>query len=876
MVLRCYSRRHLVPATRALQRQLSTVGPAAAAYTPALAAQARSTDAASTSHSSTSAAQHQPHESWSFFFPDHLPWTQRQPSSARARHPLVKKLISEIYSTSREPAANRVWKAYMDLKESYDSDAAGTSSAASTSLLTQLEPVHLQHLLRAIDPSVARTRKLSRAESKRRQTMQQQQSLLASGNSPSKILLVEPHSSRHSGKIFDAQHSVREYMRRVRIIFRDMRLHSSIAPTTSSTVDALPSLADYNHVLSRLASGGHIGPMSDIWNDINGVSPKAGSKGLHPNLYTYRELMVGLSRHATEQIERVQKGEASKTLNYSGKKKQLEKSARAAAAGMAKFGQVLAPSARAAAILAALRTMALFKDMKDHAVTPDQITLDFAARTLRLAGHIDGLHLLMQQAYGIDLASPDSADATQMQQVGVSPTTHTLNTILMALGEQASVPEMVAAFETLAKPLPLNSARTDAASSGEGVFSTNWKDIFNSMRNRDAEVAQQGTNPHKVSVPDVFVYTYPYRIAPNTKTFEILLRHCCSEVDPLRSPVALKTEGNTSSVATLAKESTEMALAEMQDGGRRAAEMERRARGGYTLFAKSLLSEALDRSDELLRLTARNLGIEIERTEQSASASEITSERASSTGEVGSDAAVSVPIRPEYQSVSVRPGRAVDADFLPILEPPTFSITAAMVEPFFSLASMRKHFGDIRWARAALSKALENKAAEAQVIDAAWRVYSARFSKARQMLSAQDNSSEPAPNDVETLAPLQLNDQKPNEVYAFLNRLRQQHRLAARQAQALEQLLYDRLDERLHDLTTRRSQRQAQRVLTHREQRIKAEQLKLEEEEREAARKAQAAEARRLRALQKEEQEKQQASAENASSHLETASPVTA
>ncbi|KAJ1029955.1 hypothetical protein NDA16_000868 [Ustilago loliicola] len=872
MVLRCYSRRNLVPASRALQQKISTVCPSAVARTTVPAAQRYTHNTTSASQQYSSAAQDQQHGSWSFFFPDNLPWSQRKPSASRAKHPLVKKLISEIYSTSRDPAANRVWKAYTDLKESYDADIENNSSAASTSLLTQLEPAHLQQLLRAIDPSVARTRKLARAESKRRQNMQEQQSTLASGHSPSKILVVEPHSSKHSGKIFDAQHPVREYMRRVQIIFRDMRLHSSIVPSISSTTDSLPSLADYNHVLSRLAPGGHIGPMSAIWNEINGVSPKAGSQGLHPNEYTYRELMIGLSRHATEQIERKQKEEASKMFNYSGKKKHLETSARAAAAGMARFGQVLAPSARAAAILAALRTMALFKDMKDHAVTPNQITLDFAARTLRLAGHIDGLHLLMQQAYGIDLSSPDSPESAQKQSSGVAPTTHTLNTILMALGEQASVPEMVAAYETLAKPLPPDSAHADTSSSGEGIFSTNWKDIFNSMRNRDAEVDQQGNSADETSIPDIFAYKNPRRIHPNTKTFQILLCHCCSEVDPLRSPVALKTEGGTSSVNTLAKESTEMALAEMQDGGPRAAEMERRNKGAYTLFAKSLLSEALDRSEELLRLTARNLGIDIELPQQTATAPTSPSKQAESVETQTAERAGTAQIRPEYLGVSVTPGKALDADFLPILEPPTFSVTAVMMEPLFSLASQSKNMGDLRWIRSTLSKALQNKAAEAQVIDAAWRVYSARFSKARELVASSGSTTEPKLDDLEDLAPLKLNDQKQSEVYTFLHRLRQQHRLAARQAQGLEQLLYDRLDDRMHDLATRRNHKKMQRVYNHRERRLKAEQQRIEDEEREAARKTQAAEARRLRALQKEEQQSLQASADNASPQLGAAS----
>lgn len=843
-----------MPVSRAVQRQISTNGPATLPYTAVAAAQ-NAHHALSTSRQPSLTDQDQQQGSWSFFSPDHLPWFRRSKSASSARHPLVKKLISEIYSTSRAPDAHRVWKAYMDIKESYDSNFAGTSSAAaSTSLLTQLEPSHLQLLLRAIDPVVASTRRLSRVESKRRQALSERQASVAAGNTPSKLLLVAQKNSKHSSRVFTAQNPVRDYMRKVQIIFRDMRLYSATVPMTSATGESLPCLADYNHVLFRLAPGGHIGPMSSIWNEMSALSSKADSTCFPPNRHTYRELMVGLSRHSTEQIERVQKSEASKTFNYS--RRDMEKSARAAASGAARYGQELAPSARAAAILAALRTMALLKDMKDHGVTPNQMTLDFAARTLRLAGHIDGLHLLMQQAYGIDLASPDSANPSRSS---LAPSTHTLNTILMTLGEQATVPEMVAAFETLAKPLPVKSAQAEASSSGESLFSTNWKDVFSSMRNRNAEI-EQGSTTDESSLPEIFPYSYPHRISPNTETFKILIRHCCAEVDPLRSPVALKTEGQSKSVATLAKEATESALAEMKDGGPRAAEMERRRKGAYIMFAKSLISEALDRSDELLQLTARNFGIDLQHGNQNAAEAglQTASEEIADTAEA----------RPEHLRMTAVPGRAMDPNFLPILEPPSFSVTASMIEPFLSLASSRKSLGELRWIRSALSRALANKAAEAQVIDTAYLVYNARFAKARQFASVKGPEQQGL-DELQDLAPLQVNDQKPAEVFAFLSLLRRQHLLAAKQAQALEQLLYDRLDERVRDLSLRRTRRQMERALGHREERLRVQQQKLEEEEMELQRKKQAAEARRIRALQKEEQS-------NAENHLEATSTVTA
>ena len=122
-----------------------------------------------------------------------------------------------------------------------------------------------------------------------------------------------------------------------------------------------------------------------------------------------------------------------------------------------------------------------------------------------------------------------------------------------------------------------------------------------------------------------------------------------------------------------------------------------------------------------MHLTARNLGIDIDRTNKADIAQENITE-----------------IKPEHSSFSVTPKRAMDADFLPILESPTFAVSAAMVEPFVSLASARKSIGELRWIRSVLSKALEHRSTEVKVIDAAYRVYSARFAKARQSASSRE------------------------------------------------------------------------------------------------------------------------------------------
>ncbi|PWY97320.1 hypothetical protein BCV70DRAFT_202975 [Testicularia cyperi] len=897
MVLRCYSRRHLVPAWRSAARHTSalpmtfanaSISSETRVLRNALSRPISSTafTAAAKSHATRPADQN---GSWSFFFPETIRWNNKSNPVPRSKHPFIKNLIAEIYSTSRDPAANRVWRAYMTVRETYETTEGTDGKRQTVSLLSQLEPVHYQQLLRAIDPAVARTRRLSRAESKRREAISHIQaasspplstgtassdlapsSTAASTSAPThqpasgRIVFMPPFNSAHSQRIFNAAHSVREYMRRVKIIFADMRYHAIVAGSgTGKQPSNLPALADYNHVLSRLASGGHIGPMSSIWNDITRSPVASDSAPLHPNKHTYRELMIGLSRHATDQIERVQKGEAAKRYQSSGKKRFLEKSARAAASGLARFGQVLAPSARAAAILAALRTMALLKDMKDHGVVPNQITLDFAARTLRLAGHIDGLLLLMRQAYGIDLSQPDSRIREGSSEA--HPTIHTLNTILMALGEQATVPEMVTAYETLAKPLPTSLQQSQEVPDG-GLFSTNWRDIFSSVRSRADEITKCDSSEIDSRLPTVFSYAHNNQIRPNTKTFEILLRHCCAEVDPLRSPVALKVDASDKPVAAMVKESTELAMHELQDGGERATEMSRRRKGDYTLFAKGLVQEALDRSQILLHQAARSLGIELVRSplKPTTAASETQTEKAEASP--APDSQETQP-RCEYLAFQVVPGRATEPFFLPILEPPSFSITAPMIEPLFSLASSKRGLGDLRWIRGVVSVALENKIAEAKILDAAWRTYGTRLQKTHakhakslmtegaQLADIHGDSSTAEQDPSSDLPPLALKSQSPSEVHAFLHRLRSQYRLATRQAQALEQMLYDRLDDRVTHLAQRRNVRYKNKIQAEREAMLQAEKDKLEQAEREATRKAQAAEARRLRALEKDQQD---------------------
>ncbi|EPQ28959.1 uncharacterized protein PFL1_03249 [Pseudozyma flocculosa PF-1] len=441
------------------------------------------------------AANH--HEPWSFFSPRAAAW--RSPTSPGApKHPLVRKLLTELYSTHRPVAANRVWRAYNAVREA--SIPRVGSSTETASLMDQLEPVHHQLVLRAIDPHVARARRLHRLTAKRRRleaTSDQDASpapstststsatpaLAPDASMPSSFPDHAPSAAAHdasvaffdsfnrkmlaqaaakisSKSVFDATYSVREYMHRVNVIFREMRRLSRAA--SSPEQQQLPTLSDYNHVLSRLALGGHIGVMANLWNELTGVSAKRNASAaaveqpLVPNRATYRELMVGLTKHASDQTERVQKAEASAAVKT---KRSLEKSARAAAGGLAKYGQILAPSARGAAILAALRTMALLKDMRDHDVQPNQLTRDLAARTLRLAGHLDGLNMLMKQAYGIDLTAPGSTAAAGSDRDFPRPTVHTLNTVLMTLGEQATVPEMIAAYETIVRPTPAPGGR---------------------------------------------------------------------------------------------------------------------------------------------------------------------------------------------------------------------------------------------------------------------------------------------------------------------------------------------------------------------------------------------------------------------------------
>ena len=848
MAIRCYSRRHLLPSLKAqrdlittsrLSRPASTI--AASAYSTlthddsnasknsptAASASSYSHSSSSVSHPTRSAASTESgsRQPWSFFTPDAFQGKARKTSSG-PKHPLVKRLIAEIYSTHRTPAADRVWKAYLDVREGASIDAMGRQSLP---LISQLEPAHHQQVLRAIDPDVARSRKISRMKSKLRELKAQ---TLASASDSAEPTWA--FSSLKSNKRSIAAASsptpmtnVRGYIEKVRVIFREMRRYSSTSDgTTNHSEPSLPSLGDYNHVLTKLSSGGHLAPMSSIWNEMNGITG-AGSRGTEPaiipNRNTYRELMIGLSKHATDQIKRVQKGYAARTGVGKPSRRERERAAQSASSGLAKYGQELAPEARAAAILAAFRTLALIKDMDDHGIQPNQLTIDIAARTLRLAGHLDGLRLLFKQVYGIDLNAPDAPVPPVVgSSQDIRPNIHTLNTILMALGEQTTVPRMIATYETLSRPLPNGDYGVNK--DDDDLFQTSWDD--------DVRNITQAQDQIDSDVPTTFPYSHPREIRPNTKTFEIMIRHCCAPVDPLRTPVPLPSVQTHRSMKMIAEEATESALAQMAPGGSRVEEMQRRTQAEYLVFAKYLASEALETSRRNVQDLAGRLGLELVDTQGLAEA-----QREDTSG-----------LRAEALNADQAvPTRALEPDFVPFLDPPSLSLTVDMIKPLYSLVSQRRMYSEMRWVRSLVSQALTAKVAEARVLDAAWRTY-----RARQEATIR---AAPISSEAGEIPPLEVPVEKHSDVTLFVDRLGVMYNKAQADAAALEHLLYEQIDGRYSALNHRRKQHSWRIIERKQEAKRREEEERIAAEQEMAMRKASAAEARRLKALEMSEKD---------------------
>lgn len=153
-------------------------------------------------------------------------------------------------------------------------------------------------------------------------------------------------------------------------------------------------------------------------------------------------------------------------------------------------------------------------DMQKFKIPMNPITFDLSIRILKETLDMQCFEDLLRWGYGIDLSNPDRialeySDLLKARVDGPRPvpfpfTTSALNTTIDVLGRLGNIPKMIQAFEVLTQPLP---------NANEHFFNS-----FESDEDDDHGV--------RVDISSPSPFPPPYA-APNTTTFNMMLRHIC-------------------------------------------------------------------------------------------------------------------------------------------------------------------------------------------------------------------------------------------------------------------------------------------------------------------------------------------------------------
>ena len=296
----------------------------------------------------------------------------------------------------------------------------------------------------------------------------------------------------------------------------------------------------YNRVLAVLALGGRYKNMRLLWDDMV-AARSAGHAQAAPNQATCHHMIMGLVRNYEQKLTRYKKKYRRELLAPAHQRHKVKHRLEAA------------EHVQASADLAASTVSMLLVDIYVQGTVPRVLTLDLAARLLRATGKLPELLNLLRSGFGIDLENPDTAAPALC-----APTTHTLNTVLMALGELARAPDMAVAYEQMTRALP-------------------------------------GDEDHRA-------------VLPNSTTFKLLIRHAMSVPDTLLVSNA-SIQAPRSLLSRLSSGPQSTPTMGIRTNEQRDQEMLARSRGKYRALARAYLDEALDMYAAQLEQMAALLGV---------------------------------------------------------------------------------------------------------------------------------------------------------------------------------------------------------------------------------------------------------------------------
>lgn len=555
--------------------------------------------------------------------------------AARAQEPAHQLL--NLLRTSEHTAADRVWALYLEAIH----DRPQELSDGSVRIPRTLSATEHRDVLHALVPYAAPHAAYVHDRARLRSLRTHAQHAPLPAHTPMDLSTPQelaPRAPRVPLQASDA----RVYLSRAKVLLSNMRVER----------DGV-HIGDYNHALEVLAHHGHFPEMKVLWDEL--VTLRTTTPTLAPTHETYDVMMRGLFVHAQRHVQELRYAYGHALLPTPHLRRQAQKTA---AEGHA------AKAVQSAVQSAARDATMLIQDMQVHAVRPSTLTLDLAARVLRITGQLPALLALLRTGFGVDIAMPDAnrGDTTPP----CVPTTHTLNTVLLALGEHATVPNMVSAYETMTQPLPVPDAEQHA-------------------------VERYGAVSRSVQ--------------PNTKTFGILLKHACTAPDTLFLAAALVPARRSLLARFAARESVGLSTQH-----ERQEEIRRRDRGDYMSIARYLLDECMDRYAAQLAAMCAQLHVEAPALAFDTQAANAALTEAQKRWRTHTEPDMPVPL-PEAQVHALEGVR--------VFVPPSVGVSLELVYPLVSLASRRRSTAQLRWIRERLNRMVLLKAIEAHAVQCA-------------------------------------------------------------------------------------------------------------------------------------------------------------
>ncbi|WFC93896.1 hypothetical protein MBRA1_000522 [Malassezia brasiliensis] len=573
--------------------------------------------------------------------------------AAAANREPVQQLL-DLLRTSEHTAADRVWALYVEaLRERPQELSDGSVRVPRT-----LSAAEHREVLHALVPHAApyNTYLLERARLRSLRTRAQRKD----GASDVPIDLSTPQElAPPAPRVPLTASDARVYLSRVQALLQNMHAEPGAV-----------RVSDYHTALEALAYGGHFPEMKVLLDEMRARC--ASEPALTPNSDTYNVLFRGLFVHAQREMQALQRayGYVLNPTMHGRKRARSTAGDGDAVKAVQHFAQQTAREATS-----------LIQEMQQRAVRPSTHTLDIAARVLRITGQLPALLALLRTGFGVDVVTPDADRGEPVHPC--KPTTQTLNTVLMALGEHANVSNMVSAYESMTQALPVggDEASAEAADTDAGALV---------RRARTSDVR---------SVP------------PNAKTFSILLKHACTAADTLFLAAALVPR-RRSLLSRMTSLDEPVGFSTQHDLH---TEIGRRMRGYYMSVARYVLDDCVDRYAAQVALLCRALQIDAPGLDASADevGAAVTEARCAWKDMDGVDA----PLRamPLAHVEAAEEAAAARVTFVP----PSVGVSLEMVYPVVSLASRRRASTQLVWMRTRLDRVLLLRAIEANAARAA-------------------------------------------------------------------------------------------------------------------------------------------------------------